>query len=178
MGFETCHPAVNFIFFAAAIYGTVSFMHPVFLAIVYAGCLCLQRQALRQAGGGLQPVLITADSGIRAVLQLLSPFRCHSAETELHRQQPDGGKLRLRSGDRSAVCNIVHVAGSYIPRGDFGQGGIPLWQGQPEAVAFPHDPAAVHSQSRSGGEENQSRLKGHWPGQQSRNVRAFCTLCD
>lgn len=37
MGFETCHPAVNFIFFAAAIYGTVSFMHPVFLAIVYAG---------------------------------------------------------------------------------------------------------------------------------------------
>ena len=111
---------------------------------------------------------ITADSGIRAVLQLLSPFRCHSAETELHRQQPDGGKLRLRSGDRSAVCNIVHVAGSYIPRGDFGQGGIPLWQGQPEAVAFPHDPAAVHSQSRSGGEENQSRPKGHWPGQQSR----------
>ena len=43
-------------------------------------------------------MLITADSGIRAVLQLLSPFRCHSAETELHRQQPDGGKLRLRAG--------------------------------------------------------------------------------
>ena len=37
MGFEACHPAVNFIFFAAAIYGTVSFKHPVFLAIVYAG---------------------------------------------------------------------------------------------------------------------------------------------
>ena len=123
-------------------------------------------------------MLITADSGIRAVLQLLSPFRCHSAETELHRQQPDGGKLRLRSGDRSAVCNIVHVAGSYIPRGDFGQGGIPLWQGQPEAVAFPHDPAAVHSQSRSGGEENQSRPKGHWPGQQSRECTSLCTLCD
>ena len=25
MGFEACHPAVNFIFFAAAIYGAVSF---------------------------------------------------------------------------------------------------------------------------------------------------------
>ena len=45
---------------------------------------------------------------------------------------------------------------------------IPLWQGQPTAVAFPHDPAAVHSQSWPGGEENQPRPKGYWPGQQSR----------
>ena len=129
---------------------------------------CLQHQALRQAGGDLQLMSVAADSGICAVLQLLSPFRCHSAETELHRQQSDGGKLRLRAGDRLAVCNIVHVAGSHIPRGDFGQSCIPLWQGQPEAVAFPHDPAAVHSQSWPGGEENQPRPKGHWPGQQSR----------
>lgn len=35
MGFESCHPAVNFIFFAAALYGTVSFTHPVFLTIAY-----------------------------------------------------------------------------------------------------------------------------------------------
>ena len=35
MGFESCHPAVNFIFFAAALYGTVRFNHPVFLAIAY-----------------------------------------------------------------------------------------------------------------------------------------------
>lgn len=35
MGFEACHPAVNFIFFAATIYGAVSFKHPVFLAIAY-----------------------------------------------------------------------------------------------------------------------------------------------
>ena len=35
MGFEACHPAVNFIFFAAVIYGAVSFKHPVFLAIAY-----------------------------------------------------------------------------------------------------------------------------------------------
>ena len=35
MGFEACHPAVNFIFFAAAIYGAVSFKPPVFLAISY-----------------------------------------------------------------------------------------------------------------------------------------------
>ena len=35
MGFESCHPAVNFLFFAAALYGAVHFDHPVFLAIAY-----------------------------------------------------------------------------------------------------------------------------------------------
>ena len=35
MGFESCHPAVNFLFFAAALYGAVRFDHPVFLAISY-----------------------------------------------------------------------------------------------------------------------------------------------
>ena len=35
MGFESCHPAVNFLFFAAALYGAVCFDHPVFLAIAY-----------------------------------------------------------------------------------------------------------------------------------------------
>ena len=33
MGFERCHPAVNLIYFAAVLAGTVSFQHPVFLAI-------------------------------------------------------------------------------------------------------------------------------------------------
>lgn len=35
MGFESCHPAVNFIFFAVAIYGSVTFTHPIFLTIAY-----------------------------------------------------------------------------------------------------------------------------------------------
>ena len=35
MGFEACHPAVNFIFFAAVLYGSATFRHPVFLAIAY-----------------------------------------------------------------------------------------------------------------------------------------------
>lgn len=35
MGFERCHPAVNFIYFAAVIAGTLLFKHPVFLAISY-----------------------------------------------------------------------------------------------------------------------------------------------
>lgn len=39
MGFERCHPAVNLIYFAAVIAGTVSFQHPVFLAISFF-CAC------------------------------------------------------------------------------------------------------------------------------------------
>lgn len=35
MGFESCHPAVNFLFFAAVIYGSAAFQHPVFLAASY-----------------------------------------------------------------------------------------------------------------------------------------------
>ena len=35
MGFERCHPAVNFIYFAVVIAGTFLFKHPVFLAISY-----------------------------------------------------------------------------------------------------------------------------------------------
>lgn len=36
MGFERCHPAVNFIYFAAVIAGMILFQHPVFLAISFA----------------------------------------------------------------------------------------------------------------------------------------------
>ena len=35
MGFERCHPAVNLIYFAAVLAGTVSFQHPVFLVISF-----------------------------------------------------------------------------------------------------------------------------------------------
>ena len=35
MGFEACHPAVNLIYFAAVIFGMLSFQHPVFLAISF-----------------------------------------------------------------------------------------------------------------------------------------------
>ena len=36
MGFEACHPAVNLIYFAAVMFGMLSFQHPVFLAISFA----------------------------------------------------------------------------------------------------------------------------------------------
>lgn len=33
MGFERCHPAVNLVYFAAVIGGTVCFRHPMYLAV-------------------------------------------------------------------------------------------------------------------------------------------------
>ena len=36
MGFERCHPAVNFLYFAAVIIGMITFQHPIFLTISFA----------------------------------------------------------------------------------------------------------------------------------------------
>ena len=47
MGFEACHPAVNFIFFASVIYGAVTFKHPVFLLIAY---LCAFAYSVKRCG--------------------------------------------------------------------------------------------------------------------------------
>lgn len=47
MGFEACHPAVNFIFFAAVLYGSATFRHPVFLAIAY---LCAFAYSAKRRG--------------------------------------------------------------------------------------------------------------------------------
>lgn len=45
MGFEQCHPAVNFIYFVAVIYGMVSFRHPACLAISF---LCAFAYSVRR----------------------------------------------------------------------------------------------------------------------------------
>ena len=39
MGFERCHPAVNFIYFAAVIFGMIGFQHPIFLLISFVCAL-------------------------------------------------------------------------------------------------------------------------------------------
>lgn len=48
MGFEACHPGVNFLFFAAVIYGSAAFTHPVFLAVAY---ICAFVYSVRRNGG-------------------------------------------------------------------------------------------------------------------------------
>ena len=47
MGFEKCHPAVNFIYFATVIAGTVIFQHPVFLLISF---LCAFIYSIKRNG--------------------------------------------------------------------------------------------------------------------------------
>ncbi len=47
MGFERCHPAVNFIYFVAVIFGTVTFQHPIFLAI---SCFCAAAYCAKRNG--------------------------------------------------------------------------------------------------------------------------------
>lgn len=48
MGFESCHPAVNFLFFAAVLYGSAAFDHPVFLAVAYS---CAFAYSVKRNGG-------------------------------------------------------------------------------------------------------------------------------
>ncbi len=62
MGFERCHPAVNLIFFAAVLAGTVCFQHPVFLAISF---LCAFAYSAKRNGKkavvfdlGLLPLIV------------------------------------------------------------------------------------------------------------------------
>ena len=49
MGFECYHPAINLIYFASVIGGSICFDHPVFLAISYlsAFCYCVKRNGIR-----------------------------------------------------------------------------------------------------------------------------------
>ena len=47
MGFEKCHPAVNFIYFAGVIAGTIAFQHPIFLAISF---LCAFAYSIKRNG--------------------------------------------------------------------------------------------------------------------------------
>lgn len=47
MGFEQCHPAVNLIYFAAVILGTITFRHPVFLSI---SVLCAAAYSIKRNG--------------------------------------------------------------------------------------------------------------------------------
>ena len=54
MGFEKCHPAVNFIYFATVISGMMVFQHPIFLLISFACAFFIQHQTKRLESIGVQ----------------------------------------------------------------------------------------------------------------------------
>ena len=47
MGFESCHPMVNLIYFTLVIYGTITFKHPIFLGISF---LCGMVYSVKRCG--------------------------------------------------------------------------------------------------------------------------------
>lgn len=47
MGFENCHPAVNFLFYAATLYGSMAFNHPVFIVLSW---ICAFSYHIRRRG--------------------------------------------------------------------------------------------------------------------------------
>ena len=48
MGFEKCHPAVNFLYFTTVIAGMIAFQHPVFLLISF---VCAFAYSVKRNGG-------------------------------------------------------------------------------------------------------------------------------
>lgn len=63
MGFEKCHPAVNFLYFAAVIFATITFRHPIFLAIscISAVTYCTRRNGWKGAAfSGLLLIFVVA----------------------------------------------------------------------------------------------------------------------
>lgn len=62
MGFERCHPAINLIYFAAVILGTLLFQHPIFLLISFlcAFCYSVKRSGARALVFGLCLLPLTA----------------------------------------------------------------------------------------------------------------------
>ena len=62
MGFECCHPAVNFLYFAAVLTATVLFRHPAFLAISYVSAFAysVKRNGRRAVGLNLLLLLLAA----------------------------------------------------------------------------------------------------------------------
>ena len=67
MGFERCHPAVNLIYFAAVLTGTITFRHPVFLTI---SVLCGLAYSIRR--NGLKALVFNL-----CLLPLIAAFACY-----------------------------------------------------------------------------------------------------
>lgn len=175
MGFESCHPAVNFLFFAAVIYGSVAFQHPVFLAI---SCLCAFAFSMKR--NGKRAVIFNL-----CLLPLVACFALyyssyHHFGVTVLKQNFIGNNLTVESFVYGMVTGTagggsVHVAELPVPGGVQRQGAVPVRQGQPTAVAVSHNFAALYSENRPGGKKNQPGSEGHRPGKQS--GKCFSTTC-
>lgn len=60
MGFERCHPAVNFIYFTSVILGMIAFRHPIFLGISFLCAVAYSIRRNRWRGAIFDAVLVPA----------------------------------------------------------------------------------------------------------------------
>ena len=108
MGFERCHPAVNFIYFSAVMTGTRLFQHPVFLAISF---LCAFAYSVKR-GGGRSAVFNIALLPLVAAFALYYSSYHHFGVTVL-RQNLIGNNMTLESLVYGFVLGLM-VAGELI----------------------------------------------------------------
>lgn len=108
MGFEACHPAVNLIYFAAVIFGALTFRHPVFLAISF---LCAVAYSVRRNGRKALVFDLCLLPGIAAFGLYYSSFR-HFGMTVLG-QNHIGNNITMESLVYGLVLG-VNVAGFLI----------------------------------------------------------------
>ena len=147
MGFESCHPAVNFLFFAAVIYGSVAFQHPVFLAI---SCLCAFAFSMKR--NGKRAVIFNLCLLPLVVCFALYYSSYHHFGVTVLKQNFIGNNLTVESFVYGMVTGL-----------------------RAAAVAVSHNFAALYSENRPGGKKNQPGSEGHRPGKQS--GKCFSTTC-
>ena len=155
MGFEACHPAVNFIFFAAVLYGSATFRHPVFLAIAY---LCAFAYSVKRRGKRAAIFNLCLLPLVAAFALYYSSYH-HFGVTVLRKNFVDNN-MTLESLVYGAVLGL---------------GGVPVRENQPVAVPVFDHLAAPDSQNRSGGKAHQPGAKRHWQRQQPGNC--FSAVC-
>lgn len=122
MGFERCHPAVNLVYFAAVIGGTVCFRHPMYLAVslICAFLYSVKRNGLPRGGPG--SLHGAAYGGHGAVLQQLPSLWGDQPSAEFHWQSDYAGITGVwtdfggDSGwggavDELRVCGLFHRQG-------------------------------------------------------------------
>ena len=102
MGFERCHPAVNLIYFAAVLVGTITFQHPAFLAVSF---LCAFAYSIKR-GGWKAGVFNLCLLPLIAAFALYYSSYTHFGMTVLH-QNMVGNNMTLESLVYGAVLGVI-----------------------------------------------------------------------
>lgn len=164
MGFERCHPAVNLVYFAAVIGGTVCFRHPMYLAVslICAFLYSVKRNGLPRGGPG--SLHGAAYGGHGAVLQQLPSLWGDQPSAEFHWQSDYAGITGVWTdfgGDSGwgGAVDELRVCGLFHRQGDLSFG-----TGQSQARPLPVADAAAGPGDGSPGQEAPCGAARDWQG--------------